>query len=282
MIGAIIGDVAGSIYEFGNPKTTEFALFKKESSFSSTTVLTAAVADFSMDDRGVTSQARLCGYLHKWYLYYPNVPYEKDFELWIRDFDTVAYTDFTSCNSSGSVAASCISPIGAFANVVEQATRNAPFVAAVLHKQPEEIKAAQAIAAAIVMFRTIKDKSLLKKQLEEQYGYDLEKSVPELAQAQQHHQTALETVPTAIICFLESTSFEHAIRNALALGGDRTTLTAITGSLAEVYYQDIPAALINETMHRLPEELIAVLKKFYRSQINNYPQIAATVLNYES
>jgi ADP-ribosylglycohydrolase len=280
MIGAIIGDVVGSIYEFNNIKTKEFQLFKKESTFTDDTIMTAAVAQFSMDERGVTSQARLCGYLHKWYLEYPSESYGNRFSTWISDFDTVNYTDFKPYNSFGNGAAMRISPIGDSSISAEQAVNNAKFVTEVSHNHPEGIKGAQSIAELIFMARFTKDKYILKKYIQEKYSYDLERSVDVLRKVYKYNETCQETVPEAIICFLESNNFEDAVRNAISIGGDSDTLAAITGSIAEAYYQVISKEIINETMDRLPLEVIKVLKNFYRNLAIEYPTISKTVLNY--
>jgi ADP-ribosylglycohydrolase len=130
------------------------------------------------------------------------------------------------------------------------------------------------------MARFTKDKYILKKYIQEKYRYDLERSVDVLRKVYKYNETCQETVPEAIICFLESNNFEDAIRNAISIGGDSDTLAAITGSIAEAYYQVISKEIISETMDRLPLEVIKVLKNFYRNLAIEYPTISKTVLNY--
>ncbi|MDP3358322.1 MAG: ADP-ribosylglycohydrolase family protein [Lutibacter sp.] len=273
MIGAIIGDIVGSIYEFDNHKSKEFPLFKKESTFTDDTVMTVAVADFMLCDHGNPGQPRFISYLHEWYKKYPNESYGAKFTKWIRQFDKINYVDYIPYNSFGNGSAMRISPVADMFGSRE----NVKFITEVSHNHPEGIKGAQATASLIVISRKEKDKATLRQYIEKEFGYDLNRTVDELRETYEYNETCQRTVPEAIICFLESTDFEDAIRNAISIGGDSDTLAAITGSIAEAYYQEIPEWILEESICRLPKDIKAVLKRFYKEVNYDYPKIAEAV-----
>lgn len=277
MIGAIIGDVVGSIYEFNNHKSKEFKLFQKESTYTDDTVMTVAIADFILCDHGNPGQPRLISYLHKWYKLYPNESYGAKFSQWIKQFDKVDYMDYKPYNSFGNGAAMRISPVADSIYSMESCLQNAKGFTEVSHNHPEGIKGAQATASLILLSRTEKDKSKLRKYIEQEFGYDLNSTVNELRETYEYNETCQKTVPEAIICFLESTDFEDAIRNAISIGGDSDTLAAITGSIAEAYYQEIPKWILEETINKLPKDIRTVLKEFYKEVSYDYPKIAEVV-----
>jgi len=274
MIGAIIGDIVGSIYEFDNHKNKEFPLFSEESTFTDDTVMTVAVADFMMCDHGNPGQPRFISYLHEWYKKYPNESYGAKFSQWIKQFDTINYVDYKPYNSFGNGAAMRISPVADMFGSRE----NVKFITEVSHNHPEGIKGAMATALMIVRGRKEKDKEKLKSFIEKEFGYDLSRTVDELRKTYEYNETCQRTVPEAIICFLESTDFEDAIRNAISIGGDSDTLACITGSIAEAYYQEVPEWILEETIKRLPKDIREVLKRFYQEVKYDYPKIAEAVL----
>lgn len=274
MIGAIIGDMVGSIYEFNNLRNKDFKLFQKESKFTDDTVMTVAVADFILCDHGNPGQSRFISYLHKWYKLYPYESYGAKFTQWIKKFDKINYVDYKPYNSFGNGAAMRISPV---ADAVG-GTSNVKFITEVSHNHPEGIKGAQATASMIELARKEKDKEELRKHIVKEFGYDLSRTVDELREVYEYNETCQRTVPEAMICFLESTDFEDAIRNAISIGGDSDTLACITGSIAEAYYQEIPEWIIKETIKRLPKDIKEVLKEFYREVYGNYPQIAEVII----
>lgn len=276
MIGAIIGDIVGSIYKYDNLKNKNFEVFKKESTFTDGTVMTVAIADFILSD-SIPSQARLVGYFHAWFEKYPNKSYGNSFKKWMESFNNVDYTDFISYNSYGNGAAMRISPIGDFSKVIEQAMKRAEFVTSVSHNHPEGVTGAQAIAALIVMARTEKDKTKLREFVETKFKYNLNNSVDFLRVNYKYNETCQDTVPEAIICFLESVDFEDAIRNAISIGGDSSTLANITGSIAEAYYHEIPEWIIKETLSKLPLDIINVINNFYREVSYEYHEIAGKI-----
>lgn len=219
MIGAIIGDIVGSIYEFDNYKSKEFKFFQKESTFTDDTVMTVAVADFILCDHGNPGQPRYISYLHKWYKLYPNESYGAKFTQWIKSFDKIHYNDYKPYNSFGNGAAMRISPAADSISSIESCMKNAKGFTEVSHNHPEGIKGAQATASAIHLARS-KSKAYIKKHVKKEFGYDLDRTVDELRETYEYNETCQRTVPEAIICFLESTDFEDAIRNAISIGGD--------------------------------------------------------------
>jgi len=252
MLGAITGDIVGSIYEWNNIKTKEFPLFGKNCKFTDDTVMTIAVAEGLMNggkpDDFINSMKRL-GKI------YPNSGYGGNFRKWLFSDDREPY------NSWGNGSAMRVSPVGWVFDSLE-ATENAAEVSvAVTHNHPEGIKGAQATAAAIFLARNGKSKKEIKDYIENRYGYDLSRTLDEIRPAYKFDVSCQGTVPEAIIAFLESADFEDAIRNAISLGGDSDTLAAITGSIAEVAY-GIPKKIKAKAISLLDEPLLEVLNRW--------------------
>jgi ADP-ribosyl-[dinitrogen reductase] hydrolase len=275
MIGAIIGDIVGSIYEFDNHKSKEFDLFSKESTFTDDTVMTVAIAEFLLLDRQI-SQSRLCSHLHIWYNKYPelHVTYGAKFTDWLKQFDDVWYTEYKKGNSFGNGAAMRVSSIATITADVREAAK---YVTEVSHNHPEGIKGAQAIAVACRIAITGASKEQIKKTIEDEFGYDLNNTVDKLRKTYVYNETCQGTVPEAIICFLESTDFEDAIRNATSIGGDSDTLACITGGIAENYYKEIPEWILKEAVSRLPKEMKVVLIDYYKETA--FEELAKTMLS---
>ncbi len=228
MIGAIIGDIVGSVYEWNNIKTKEFPLFCEDCFFTDDTVMTIATADAILNGGKVDN---FIDSYKKWGRLYPNYDYGVRFNKWIHSDDREPY------NSWGNGSAMRVSPCGWAAKSLDEAETLAAQSAAVTHNHPEGIRGAQATAAAIYLARTNSNKSRIKRYIENKYGYDLGKSLDEIRPTYIFNESCQDTVPQAIIAFLESKSFEDAIRNAISLGGDSDTLAAITGSIAEAAYR---------------------------------------------
>jgi ADP-ribosylglycohydrolase len=167
-----------------------------------------------------------------------------------------------------------ISPVADSTSFFETCLSNAKNYTAVTHNHKEGIKGAQATASIIFLARKEKDREKLKKYITKEFGYDLTITVDELRETYEYNETCQRTVPEAIICFLESTDFEDAIRNAISIGGDSDTLAAITGGIAEAYYQEIPEEILNEAIKRLPTDIKEILKRFYDEVHIHYPKIS--------
>ena len=252
MFGAIIGDIVGSVYEWDNIKIKDFPLFGEKCTFTDDSIMTIAVAEALLNGGDSIHFINAIKKFGKLYLR-PHGGYGGRFGAWINSDDTTPY------NSWGSGSAMRVSTCGWFANSLKEAETLAEKSAAVTHNHPEGIKGAQATAAAIYLARIGENKDEIKVYIEKKYEYDLSRSLDEIRSVYQFNESCQETVPEAIIAFLESTDFEDAIRNAISLGGDSDTLAAITGSIAEAAY-GVPDNIVARALSYLDEPLISVIR----------------------
>ncbi len=250
MLGAIVGDVVGSVYEWNNIKTTEFPLFKPISKFTDDTVLTIAVADALLHDIDYAQTFK------KYTRKYPGRGYGGNFSRWVKTDSNEPY------NSWGNGSAMRVSPIGWVFNSLQIVLDQAKKSADVTHNHPEGIKGAQAVAAAIFFARSGEEKKIIKAFITNEFGYNLDRTLDEIRPAYKFDVSCQGTVPEAIIAFLESENFEDAIRKAISLGGDSDTLACITGSIAEAFYKEIPNEIENEILKRLDDDLNKTLLEF--------------------
>ncbi|MCK4667685.1 ADP-ribosylglycohydrolase family protein, partial [Candidatus Dependentiae bacterium] len=239
MLGAIVGDVVGSVYEWNNIKTTEFPLFKSISKFTDDTVLTIAVADTLLHDLDYAETFK--EYTRK----YPGRGYGGNFSRWVKTDSNEPY------NSWGNGSAMRVSPVGWVFNSLQIVLDQAKKSADVTHNHPEGIKGAQAVASAIFFARSGEEKKIIKAFIMDEFGYNLDRSLAAIRPSYKFDVSCQGTVPEAIIAFLESENFEDAIRKAISLGGDSDTLACITGSIAEAFYKEIPEEIEKETLSRL-------------------------------
>ena len=253
MIGAIAGDIIGSIYEFENSKTTEFPLFQKTCFFTDDSILTIALADTLLNKKNYADV------LKEYYWRYPDAGYGGSFIKWAKASKPEPY------NSWGNGAAMRISPVAWAFNAIEEVLEQAVHYTALTHNHPEGIRGAQATAAAIYLARTGSSKDEIKKYVEETFEYDLSKTCDEIRPAYRFDVSCQGTVPPAITAFLESADFEGAIRLAVSLGGDTDTLTCITGSIAEAYYGGVPFDIAVTTLAYLDAPLRDVTLSFLRT-----------------
>jgi len=256
MLGAIVGDIIGSVYEFSNIKTTEFPLFLKTSCFTDDTVMTVALADAILNDSDYADIMKV------YYRRFPNEGYGTSFKRWAAGLVQGPY------NSMGNGSAMRISPTGWAYNSLDEVLRHAEIFSSVTHNHPEGIKGAQATAASIFMSRTGATKEEIRTYVAHSFGYDLSRTCDEIRPGYKFDVTCQGSVPEAIIAFLESTDFETAIRLAVSLGGDSDTIACITGSIAEAYYGGVPTAIAATALSRLDNNLLHVVDTFistYRS-----------------
>lgn len=253
MIGAIAGDIIGSIYEFENIKTLEFPLFQKNCFFTDDTVLTIALADALLHKKNYADMMK------EYYWRYPNAGYGGSFIKWAKASKPEPY------NSWGNGAAMRISPVAWAFDTIEEVLEQAAHYTAITHNHTEGIKGAQATAAAIYLARTGSSKGEIKKYVEETFGSELTKTCDEIRPAYQFDVSCQGTVPPAITAFLESTDFEGAVRLAVSLGGDTDTLACITGSIAEAYYGGVPSDIATLTLAYLDDPLRDVTLSFLRT-----------------
>ena len=270
MLGAIVGDTVGSIYEFNNAKDYNFEMFTDRSGYTDDSIMTMAVAYWLLKDpkhryesleETMVLFAKNCAC--------PNGGYGEMFYIWLfmpwslkeicpKAYDENFFPKYNSrdgrvpYNSWGNGSAMRVSAVGWFFETLEETERVAKISAEITHNHPEGIKGAQATAAAIWMARNGKSKADIKEYIETKYEYDLDRTWEYLNQRYGWKSSCQETVPEAIIAFLESSSFEDAIRKAVSMGGDSDTLACITGGIAEAFYGEIPEYMIEATQKKFP------------------------------
>ncbi len=250
MLGAIIGDIIGSRYEFNGIKTKDFELFPKNSDFTDDSVLTIATADAILNNKT---------YLKVYKNYpknYPGRGYGISFYNWVRNEKVESYRSF------GNGSAMRIAPVGWAFNTIDEVLEEAKKSAEITHSHPEGIKGAQAVASAIFLARTGISKKKIKDYIELNFEYDISRSVNKVRKNSVFNETCMVSVPEAIICFLESSSFEDAIRNAVSLGGDADTQACIAGAIAEAFYKEIPKEFKRKASTLLDKDLISTVKQF--------------------
>jgi len=265
MLGAIIGDIVGSRFEFNNHRSKEFDLFTEDSCVTDDSIMTLAIAKAIIDARkchpialGESDEADFLNTLRHMTIQhmqkigrrYPNCGFGGMFSGWVSSDKPEPY------NSFGNGAAMRVSPAGFVAYSGENARETAKAVTEVTHNHDEGIKGAQAVAVAAYLARHGALKSEIREHIVSNY-YPLDFTIDQIRDGYPFDETCQETVPQAIECFLESTSFEDAIRVAISLGGDSDTIAAITGSIAEAYY-GVPAAIRDEALNYLDADLRAI------------------------
>ena len=257
ILGAIIGDIIGSVYEWNNVKTTDFPLFKSTTDFTDDSVLTFATMDSLLNGLDYTQAYQ--SYSRK----FPHRGYGGRFSSWIHEINPMPY------NSWGNGSAMRVSPVGWAFETLEEVLIEAQRSAEVTHNHPEGIKGAQATAAAIFLARTGKSKAEIKQYIEQTFAYNLDCTIDEIRPTFRFDESCQGTVPESIIAFLESTDFESAIRFAISLGGDSDTIACITGGIAEAFYQEIPEEIITNTLKVIPKEIIQLIEEFSARFRNN-------------
>lgn len=261
MLGAIIGDIVGSPYEFDdyNIKTTDFPLFSEESEITDDTVMTLAVAQGLMngkkDPQKTYDEITKC--MQKLGNEYPYMSYGYNFQSWLCSDNPKPY------NSYGNGSAMRVAPVAWFFDNLDDVEKFAEISALPTHNHSEGIKGAQAVASAIFLTRSGKTKSEIKNYIVKKYNYDLSKTCDEIRPNYHHVESCQETVPQAITAFLEGGNFEEVIRLAVSLGGDSDTLTAIAGSIAEAYYP-IPENIKERALKFLDDYLIKIYNQFQK------------------
>lgn len=253
MLGAIAGDVIGSIYEWHNIKTKAFELIGPRCIFTDDTVLTVALAEAILD--GGDCVPVLKAYARR----YPNAGYGGKFKQWARSDDPEPYYSW------GNGAAMRISPVGFAFDSLDEVLAKADQYTRVTHDHPDGIKGAQAVAASIFLARTGHSRDDIKRYVETTFGYDLSRRLDDIRLVYRYDGSCQGTVPEAIIAFLESTDFEDAIRNAISIGGDSDTIACITGGIAQAFYGGVPPAIAQQVMRILDGMLLATTKRFMQA-----------------
>lgn len=249
MIGALAGDIFGSVYEWNNIKTKEFDLFAPTCFFTDDSILTVALADSILTGTSYVENMK------QFYRCYPDGGYGNRFSEWAESTRSEPY------NSYGNGAAMRISPVGYAYNDLETVLQKAEDFTAITHNHPEGIKGGQATAAAIFLARTGHSQAQIQDYITTQFHYDLSQHVDEIRPSYKFTEASQETVPQAIRAFLDGTDFEDAIRNAISLGGDSDTLACITGSIAQAYW-GVPESIVNQVYRVLDERLAKITRAF--------------------
>jgi len=254
MLGAIIGDIIGSVYEFRNIRKKDFQpLFHPQCFYTDDSVLTIALADAILTNRPYQDLMR------EYYQRYPDRGYGGMFHSWAQSSNPMP------SNSWGNGAAMRISPTGFAYSTLEEVLIKAKAYTEITHNHPEGIKGAQATAAAIFLARQGKSKEDIKTYIMDAFGYDLSPSYAEIYATYKYTEACQDTVPQAIIAFLTSNDFEDAIRLAIALGGDSDTLACICGSIAHAYYGEIPPEIAQQALAILDDKLREVTLSFLKA-----------------
>jgi ADP-ribosylglycohydrolase len=251
MMGAIAGDIVGSVYEASPIKITDFPLFAPGCRFTDDTVLTVAVATGILEKRPYVETISELGRR------YPEAGYGQRFYHWLASPDPRPY------NSWGNGAAMRVSPVGFGFETEEAVLAEAKRSAECTHNHPEGIKGAQSVALAIFLARQGATKEQIRTELTRRFGYDLERSLDQIRPTYGFDVSCQGSVPESIICFFEGQDWESTVRNAVSLGGDSDTMACIAGGIAEAYYGPVPRDVRDQVRHALTDELWDATKRFY-------------------
>jgi ADP-ribosylglycohydrolase len=248
LIGAIAGDMIGSVYERFPIKHKTFDLLV--SGFTDDTVLTLAVANAIL--HGVDYASSIKRFAQK----YPHLPYGGSFRRWIWEWENTPYRSF------GNGSAMRVSPVGFAFDSVEEVLNEAGRSAEVTHNHPEGIKGARATALAVYLARIGETKDTIRQEIKATFAYDLDRRLDDIRPHYGFDVTCQGSVPESIIAFLDSIDFEDAIRNAISLGGDADTMACIAGGIAQAFYKKIPETIVRDVINKLPLDLGEILGAF--------------------
>jgi ADP-ribosylglycohydrolase len=242
--------VIGSVYEARPVKTTDFPLFDEACRFTDDTVLTVAVADCLLHGRGYVDA------FHEYWRNYPHAGFGGSFTHWAMSKNLEPY------NSWGNGSAMRVSPVGWAFEKMSDVLAEAERSASITHSHGEGVRGAQATAAAVLLARQGRSKDDIRSFVEQQFGYDLHRTLEQLRPDYQFDVSCQGSVPESIISFLESEDFESAIRNAISLGGDADTMACIAGAIAEPFYGGVPDSIGRRVLARLDAPLRAIFDEF--------------------
>lgn len=262
MIGAIFGDVVGSIYEFDNHRSKDFELFGKKCSFTDDTVMSVALAEALMrigeDASDLQIKNEIINAFHKYGAIYPYAGYGARFKRWLVRGEREPYMSY------GNGSAMRVSPVIWFAKSIEETARLARLSAEVTHNHKEGIKGAVVTAVAGYMARTGSSKEQIRDYIKESYNINF--TLDEIRPTYEFNETCQDTVPQAMVAFLEGDSLEDTIRNGVSIGGDTDTLCAIAGAVAEAYF-GVPDDIKGKTLSYLNPHLLGVVNDFYKRYV---------------
>ena len=259
MIGAIAGDIIGSVYEAHNITIADFPLFEPRCRFTDDTVLTVAVADSLVHGKGYGQTFR--EYFHR----YPHAGYGPWFRHWAGSPEKGPYY------SMGNGSAMRVSPVGWAFDCLEDVLSEARRSAEITHNHPEGIKGAQAVAASVFLARSHASRDDIGRFITKTFGYRLDQSIDEIRTSYRFDATCPGSVPQAIRAFLESEGYEDAIRKAISIGGDSDTIACMAGGISEAFYSVIPQEILDFTLERLDSGLREVVTAFRLVYPKNRP-----------
>jgi len=252
MLGAIVGDLVGSRFEFDNIKTKDFDFFREECFITDDSIMTLAIGKAIMECKGDYTDLgqKAIRYMQEIGRPYLNCGYGGNFYQWMYTDHPLPY------NSFGNGAAMRVSGCGLVAKSLEEAKMLSAKVTEVSHNHPEGMKGAEATAVAIFLAKQGKSLAEIRAHIDQNY-YPMNFTIDEIRDGYKFNETCQDSVPQSIMAFLESTGFEDAIRNAISLGGDSDTLAAITGSIAQMHY-GVPKEIEKEALSHLDHRLRAI------------------------
>ena len=260
MLGALVGDIVGSVYEFHNVKYTDFELFTPWTNFTDDSVMTLAVAKWLMEDESRSMQG-LAYYMQELGKKYPNAGYGGNFSAWLYQEHPQPY------NSWGNGSGMRVSPVGLYARTLDEALALAAVTAAVTHNHPEGVKGAQAIAASMFLCREGKSKEEIRDYVERVFDYDLHRKIEDIRPSYSFDVSCQGSVPEAIIAFLDGNDFEEVIRLAVSIGGDSDTIACMAGAIAACLYP-IPDwmaekcdVVLTDELRQIKDQFMALLEK---------------------
>lgn len=257
MLGSIIGDIVGSVYEFNNYRAKDFEpFFHPKATFTDDTVCTVAVADALINNSCPAQTLKNWGER-----YWSNGGWGRSFALWLGSESIEPY------GSYGNGAAMRVAPAGLLARSLEEAQFLSFKVTEVTHNHPEGIRGAAATASAVYLAKSGSSAEEIRSHITEEFGYDLSRCVDEIRPGYVFNETCQRTVPEALICALEATNFEDAIRNAISIGGDSDTIAAIAGGVAEARF-GISEHIASDAWARLPIDMRKVLTAMYTACVS--------------
>lgn len=258
MIGAIIGDIVGSRFEFDNHKSKDFELFTGKCGFTDDSVMTLAVAKALLAFDKVSNtedfKRELVKTMHEVGRRYPYCGYGTNFCNWILNGGTEPY------NSCGNGSAMRVSPVAWFAGSLDECELLAKASAEITHNHPEGVKGAVAVAGAIYLARTKHTMQEIREYAESFYAIDF--TLDEIRDDYGFYETCQLSVPQSFEAFFESTGFEDAVRNAVSIGGDSDTIAAITGSVAEAFY-GVDEKIKQTALAYLDSYILNIAKEFH-------------------
>lgn len=260
MLGALVGDIIGSVYEWKNTKSTDFDLFSDHTRFTDDSVMTLAVAKWLNEDKTHSLQY-LIECMQELGRKYPNAGYGRTFMEWLEIDEPQPYYSW------GNGAAMRVSPVGLFAKTLDEALALAALSASVSHNHPEGVKGAQAIAASVFMCKEGKAKSDIKAYVGQTFGYDLNRKTADIRPDYDFDVSCQGSVPEAIIAFLEGGSFEEVLRLAISLGGDSDTIACMACSIAACIYP-IPDemaqrcdTILTDDLRKIKDDFCAIIEE---------------------